>query len=85
MNNKIKIRKGNDIQEPTVVYVTGMSSHGDLWVTYKLNEIGTILLSADENLIDFDFKTFNKMYYEWKIKNHEATKQRMEELLKSYS
>lgn len=81
MKGEIKIRLGNDNQEPMFVYVRGWNSNFELWVCDKLNS-GETVFSKQTELIDFsDYNDFKRMYYEWKIKQQDIIKNRFIEML----
>jgi hypothetical protein len=80
MKGQIKIRLGNDNQEPMVVYVKGFNENLQFWVCEKLNS-GDSVFSKESQLIDFNHSDFKRMFYEWKIKNQDVVKARFVELL----
>jgi hypothetical protein len=79
MKGQIKIRLGNESQEPCVVYISGKSLL-DLWVCEVLNT-GNTVFSKDEQLIDFDYKEFKRISYSWKIEQQDRIKERYKKLL----
>ena len=83
MKGKIKIRLGNENQQPSVVYVSGFNRNIDLWVCEILNT-GDTVYSTEESLIDFDYKKFRIMYYEWKIQRQDQVKENYVKLLAEY-
>jgi hypothetical protein len=80
MKNQIKIRLGNESQEPMIVYVSHWASRFELWACEKLNT-GEIVFSKESNLIDFNYLQYKRMYYEWKIANQDIVKARFIESL----
>lgn len=83
MKGKIKIRLGNDSQEPMVVYVSHWNTNFEYWVCEKLNT-GDTVFSRETQLIDFNYKEFKRMFYEWKIKQQDVIKSRFIELLNEW-
>lgn len=83
MRGKIMIRTGLENQEPTVVFVTGKNKFG-LWICEALNTENTYF-SKDANLIEFDFITFKRLYYQHKIDRLPKVKENLEKLLEDYS
>lgn len=82
MKGKIKIRLGNENQEPMVVYVSHWNTNFEWWVCEKLNTGETVFSNNDE-LIEFNYKKFKIMFYEWKVKQQDVIKKRyLEELNK---
>jgi hypothetical protein len=80
MKEEIKIRLGNDSQEPMVVYVSGWHPGFEYWICEKINS-GDTVLSKESQLIDFDYKEFQRLYYEWKIQQQDVIKERFIKLL----
>ena len=72
------IRKGNDSQEPMVVYVSHKNTL-DSWVCDQLNT-GFTVFSDDESLIPFSYPTFKKMFYDWKISQTDRVKANFQKL-----
>ena len=83
IKGKIMIRKGNENGEPCIVYVSHLNTNFDCWVTPQLNS-GIVHLSKEEQLIEFNWKLFNRMYYEWKIEQLPKQKERFKELLSEW-
>ena len=79
----IKIRKGNENQEPTVVYVSHMNNF-NYWVCEVINTSGTVFTSNERDLIDFNYKLFMQMYYDWKIKNQKVVTARFRNIRKEW-
>jgi len=84
IKGKVMIRVGSEYGEPEIVYVSHLNTDLDLWVTPKINS-GIVNLSKENQLIEFDWAVFNKMYYQWKIDNLPNIKKRMEELLAEWN
>ncbi len=80
MKEEIKIRLGNDSQEPMVVYVLRWHPGFEYWICEKINS-GDTVLSKESQLIDFDYKEFQRLYYEWKIQQQDVIKERFIKLL----
>lgn len=74
---QIKIRKGNDTQEPTIVYIARRNKRLDFWVCEVLNTGETVFTTENSDLIDFDYNLFEKMYLDWKIENCDKVKERL--------
>lgn len=83
MEGQIKIRLGNENQEPMVVYVSHWNKNVKYWVCEKLNT-GDTVFSKQSQLIDFSYRVFRRMFYEWKIKNQDIVKARFVELLNEW-
>ena len=64
----IKIRKGNEYQAPTLVYVSHKNSW-NAWVCEILNTTQSVFTIDESDLLDFNYKVFMQMSYDWKIKN----------------
>ncbi|MCW3110533.1 MAG: hypothetical protein JWQ09_5039 [Segetibacter sp.] len=79
LKGKIMIRKGMESMEPCIVYVSHVNRF-DSWVTPKLNT-GEIHFSSDKDLIEFDYNLFQKMFYEWKIKQMPKIKKRFKKFI----
>ena len=80
MKGKIKIRLGNESQEPMVVYVAGWNPNIFCWVCHKLNT-GDIVFTKENSLIDFNYKKFQQLFYQWKIENQDIVKARYVQML----
>lgn len=81
MKGQIKIRLGNESQEPCIVYIKGKNTNFNFWSCEILNT-GDTVFSTDEQLIDFDYKEFNRIYYTWKIEQQDRIKENYKKLLK---
>ena len=83
MKGQIKIKLGNETQEPMVVYVSHWNTNFGYWVCESLNT-GSTFLSKESQLIDFNYREFKRMFYEWKIKNQDVVKARFVELINEW-
>jgi hypothetical protein len=73
LTGKVMVRKGNDTQEPCVVYVRGWNSNFELWSTQKINT-GDIYLSKEQDLLPYDNQDeFETMLYSWRIRQLKKT------------
>lgn len=79
---KVAIRRGNDDQEPAIVFITGMNKF-DLLVSEVVNT-GTTVFSTPDDLLNFDFYKYITMFYKWKIEQAPKRTERMEKLLTEY-
>lgn len=84
MKGQIKIRIGNDNQEPMIVYIKNWHNYFEKWICEKINS-GDTVFSNNDQLIDFDYDEYKRMYYEWKIKQQDIIKQRFIELLNDFN
>ena len=80
MKGEIKIRLGNESQEPMIVYIYSWHKKLELWVCEKLNT-GDTVMSKNTQLIDFNYREFKILFYDWKIKNQDINKARFLESL----
>ena len=83
IKGKIKIRKGNEYQEPAVVYVSH-KNNWDAWVCEILNTTQSVFTTDESDLIDFNYKLFMQMSYDWKIQNQKVVTARMVEIRKEW-
>ena len=83
VKGQIKIRKGNENQAPAVVFVSHTNSF-DAWVCEILNTKGTVFTTDESDLIDFNYKLFQQMYWDWEIKNQDKIKKRAIEIRKEW-
>lgn len=83
---KVCIRKGNEFQEPSAVFVTGINSFGML-ICRVLNTGSMVMSEPDTEgeLLDFDFKKLELIRAEWArenaIKSVKILEERYQELL----
>lgn len=83
IKGKIMIRKGNEHQAPAVVFVSHWNPTYEWWVTPELNT-PSLLFSKEEDLIPFNYKESQRMYYQWKIANQEKLTERLKVCLSEY-
>lgn len=83
IKGQIKIRKGNVYKAPVVVFVSHINSLG-AWVCEILNTAETVFTTDEKDLIDFNYKLFQQMYWDWKIENQDKIKQRAIEIRKEW-
>lgn len=80
MKGTIKVRLGNNSQEPMVVYVQHFQSKMRFWVVTKLNTKEVFFAKA-KNLIDYKHDEFEVMLLKWEIDNADRLKERLKALL----
>jgi hypothetical protein len=66
-----------------VVYISHWNTNFGYWVCEKLNS-GETVFSNESQLIDFNYREFKRMFYEWKIKHQDIVKARFVELLNEW-
>ncbi len=84
IKGKIMIRRGNENGEPVIVFVSHLNTNFGCWVTPVLNSDITHL-TDEKDLIDFDYKIFQRMLYQWHIDEIPNLKNRYQELLKEWN
>lgn len=83
IKGQIKIRKGNENHAPVIVLVSHKNSW-DAWVCEILNTTETVFTIDENDLIDFNYKLFQQMYWDWKIENQDKIKKRAIEMRKEW-
>lgn len=84
IENTVMIRKGNEYTAPIVVYVSIYEEELEVWRTYTINS-DYAHPAKEEDLLPFDFKLFQRMYYQWHIDKLPELKNRYEELMSEYA
>lgn len=71
---KCYIRKGNEHQEPMIVYISGRSKNFECEILEVVNT-GQTVFGDKKELLPFCYKTFKKMSLEWKIERQDKLKE----------
>ena len=83
IKGKIMISKGNENKCPQVVYVSHWSENFECWKTPVLNS-GELGFNKPEDLLPFDYKTFQQLFFKWEIEEAERLKKIAEQNLSEW-